>query len=214
MNAVVAPTPKPAPLATQRFVNLVVVHCSATPSGRWLSGRRGAPGFREAADVIDGWHAARGFHRTAVAVDRYNPSRPHIGYHFVVDIDGTIEFGRALKEVGAHVQGYNASSFGVCLVGGAERDARYTAAQWESAAALLRELCKRQAVPLMAPLYPRRGGGVCGHRDLSPDTDCDGRIQPHEWLKTCPGFDVSAWLARGLVPLPEQVCEPTEKGPA
>lgn len=214
MNAVFAPTPKPAALATQRFVNLVVLHCSATPSGRWLAGPRGAPGFREAADVIDGWHAARGFRRTDAAIGRYMHIRPHIGYHFVVDVDGTIEGGRSLKEVGAHVQGYNSASVGVCLVGGAERDARYTAPQWEAAAALVRELCKRLAVPQTFPLYPRRGGGVCGHRDLSPDTDGDGRIRPHEWLKTCPGFDVSAWLARGLVPLPEQVCESTERGPA
>ena len=202
MNAVFAPRPE---LATKRYVSLVVLHCSATPSGRWLAGRRGAPGFREAGDVIDGWHAARGFQRSAEAMARYNANRPHIGYHFVIDIDGGIEPGRGLIEVGAHVEGCNSASVGVCLVGGAERDARYTAAQWRTAAELVRELCKRLAVPLVAPLYPRRGGGVCGHRDLSPDADGDGRIRPNEWLKTCPGFDVSAWLARGLVPLPEQV---------
>lgn len=206
MNAVLAPPSKPAPLATRRYVNLVVLHCSATASGRWLAGRRGEPGFREAGDVIDGWHAARHFRRTDAALARYNPNRPHIGYHFVVDIDGTIEAGRALLEVGAHVAGFNSASVGVCMVGGAERDARYTAAQWASTAELVRELCKHLAVPLLSPLYPRKGGGVCGHRDLSPDTDGDGRIRPHEWLKTCPGFDVAAWLSRGLVPLPEQVC--------
>lgn len=204
--AAIAPKPVPA-LATRRHVNLIVLHCSATPSGRWLAGAPGSPGHRPANSVIDGWHAARGFRRTEVQVERYNPACPSIGYHFVIELDGTIQPGRALLEVGAHVQGYNAASVGVCLVGGAERDARYTTGQWMAAAELVRELCRRLGVPMMAPLYPRRGGGVCGHRDLSPDTDGDGRIRPHEWLKTCPGFDVQAWLGRGMKPLPEHVCE-------
>lgn len=207
MNAVLAADAKPATLATRRYVNLIVLHCSATRSGQWLAGAPGSAGHRPANQVIDGWHAARGFRRTAVQVERYNPGTPHIGYHFVIDLDGTIQPGRALLEVGAHVQGYNAASVGVCLVGGAERDARYTVGQWMAAAELVRELCRRLGVPMLAPLYPRRGGGVCGHRDLSPDTDGDGRIRPHEWLKTCPGFDVQAWLGRGMKPLPEQLCE-------
>lgn len=37
-----------------------------------------------------------------------------------------------------------------------------------------------------------------GHRDLSPDIDGDGVVERHEWLKTCPGFDVAAWLASGM----------------
>ena len=28
-----------------------------------------------------------------------------------------------------------------------------------------------------------------GHRDLSPDTDGDGHVEPEEWLKFCPCFD-------------------------
>jgi hypothetical protein len=29
-----------------------------------------------------------------------------------------------------------------------------------------------------------------GHRDLSPDLDGNGHIEPDEWMKQCPGFDV------------------------
>ncbi|KAB4860890.1 N-acetylmuramoyl-L-alanine amidase, partial [Bacteroides thetaiotaomicron] len=30
---------------------------------------------------------------------------------------------------------------------------------------------------------------VCGHRDLSPDRNGNGEIEPEEWMKACPCFD-------------------------
>jgi hypothetical protein len=30
---------------------------------------------------------------------------------------------------------------------------------------------------------------VCGHRDLSPDLNGNGEIEPEEWIKQCPCFD-------------------------
>jgi N-acetylmuramoyl-L-alanine amidase len=32
---------------------------------------------------------------------------------------------------------------------------------------------------------------VCGHRDLSPDLNGNGRIEPHEWMKECPCYSVN-----------------------
>ena len=40
--------------------------------------------------------------------------------------------------------------------------------------------------------YP--GCRVCGHRDLSPDRNGDGRISPEEWVKECPCFEVTSKL--------------------
>ena len=37
--------------------------------------------------------------------------------------------------------------------------------------------------------YP--GCKICGHRDLSPDLNGNGEIEPEEWVKQCPCFDVS-----------------------
>ena len=31
---------------------------------------------------------------------------------------------------------------------------------------------------------------VLGHRDTSPDLDGDGIVEPEEWTKMCPCFDV------------------------
>lgn len=181
-----------------RTISTIVLHCSATPSGRRLGGEPGSLSFRSAVRVIDGWHARRGFRRNTHWVARFNPTLPSIGYHYVIDVDGRLATGRHLAEPGAHAAGHNFGSVGVCMVGGAEQDARYSAAQWDALAELVSALALELGVPLQH--VQGAGAGVCGHRDLSPDADGDGRVQRHEWLKTCPGFDVSAWLERGLRP--------------
>lgn len=201
---------KTSPLPA-RPIDLVVIHCSATSSGKPL--RRGKPGqlgYLNCAQIIDAWHAERGFKRGDAARAQFNPSLGSIGYHFVIDLTGEVFTGRDVSEVGAHAQGFNAHSLGVCLVGGLERDGQFTAAQWKSLAEVVRWLTKTHAIQVALP--PRRNGdllagGVCGHRDVSPDTNHNGVITPNEWLKTCPGFDVRAWLDRGLRPLPAQMCE-------
>ena len=83
--------------------------------------------------------------------------------------------------------GYNAYSIGICYEGGL--DVRYrpadTRTEWQkhSLRVLIRTL-------LMD--YP--GCRVCGHRDLSPDRNGDGRISPEEWVKECPCFEVTSKL--------------------
>ena len=196
------------PAVIGRTISLIVVHCSATLSGQWLPGT--GPSLpvtqrRTAAGVIDSWHAARGFKRLQAAVTSFNARLPHIGYHYVIDVDGYVWTGRDLCEIGAHVQGHNANSVGICMVGGAEADAGYTPEQWDALAALVTLLGERLQVPLVKRSGIRASKGVCGHRDLSPDTNGDGVITQREWLKTCPGFDVGTWLGRGMRPLPQHL---------
>ncbi|MFC1014268.1 N-acetylmuramoyl-L-alanine amidase [Pasteurella multocida] len=146
----------------------IVIHCSATQNGKSLATKN-----QTAAQVIDGWHKQRGYSR--------------IGYHYVIDVDGTLETGRKVGEMGAHVKGHNKQSIGICLVGGITKDGKnhgeYTEAQWKTLYKLLRELESQHP---QAKIY--------GHRDLSPDLNGDGSITPNEWLKTCPCFDVWSWL--------------------
>ena len=35
---------------------------------------------------------------------------------------------------------------------------------------------------------------VIGHRDTSPDLNGNGHIEPEEYIKACPCFDVRKWL--------------------
>ena len=163
-------------------ITKIVVHCSATRNGKSIK----QPG-KNATQVIDGWHKQRGFKRQLSAQRAFNPHLSSIGYHFVIDVDGSVETGRQVGEIGAHVKGHNQNSVGICLVGGitasGKNHGEYTEAQWQSLYKLLRELEANHPKAL-----------ICGHRDLSPDLNGDGSITPNEWLKDCPCFDVWSWL--------------------
>lgn len=157
-----------------RDIKLIVIHCTATANGKHVS-----------VETVRGWHLARGFR--------------DIGYHYLIDVDGSVSVGRPEEQVGAHAEGQNAHSIGVCLVGGVGGPSktdpgRYTPAQWD---------CLRIAVQDLQSRYP--GARVIGHRELSPDLDGDGQIEPHEFIKLCPSFDVPMWLASNMEPEPINV---------
>ena len=152
--------------------DFLVVHCSATRPALDI-------GVRE----IREWHIAKGW--------------ADCGYHVVIRRNGLIEFGRHFDEVGAHVAGMNTVSVGVCLVGGlyengGEADDDFAGLFTEEQAHALADV-----LTVLEAAYP--DASIVGHRDLSPDLDKDGKVERHEWLKTCPGFDVRAFCAaRGL----------------
>ena len=107
-----------------------------------------------------------------------------IGYHYYIRRDGTVVNTRALELVGAHAKGHNAHSIGICYEGGLDawgnpKDTR-TPEQRSALHLLVYQL-----------LQQFRNARVCGHRDLSPDLDGDGKVEPWEWVKQCPCFEVS-----------------------
>ena len=85
--------------------------------------------------------------------------------------------------VGAHARGYNAVSLGVCYEGGLDENGKAadtrTSRQKEALHRLVSELLQR---------YPE--AKVVGHRDLSPDTNYNGIVDPWERIKECPCFEV------------------------
>jgi len=158
-----------------RQINFLVIHCAATPNGRWTD-----------VSAINLWHRQRGFKRTAAVRHRYQPMLDAIGYHWVIYTDGRRVPGRSPEELGAHAAGFNRDSLGICLVG----TDKFTEVQWVALAALVRELCAQYGIPLQLadPKDPRGPRGVIGHGQL-PGV-----------AKSCPGFDVRKWLAMGLNP--------------
>lgn len=147
-----------------RTIDTIVVHSSATK-----------PSSRVTVKTIEGWHKERGFHS--------------IGYHHVIGRDGIVYAGRPETTPGAHVQGHNARSIGVCLIGGLNEktgaaENNYTLPQMISLARLIK--ATREKYPSIKR--------VVGHRDLSPDLNRDGKISPNEWVKQCPCFDVGEWM--------------------
>ncbi|HEU4601561.1 MAG TPA: N-acetylmuramoyl-L-alanine amidase [Steroidobacteraceae bacterium] len=182
----------------RRIITLIVIHCAATANGVRLA-RVASPGHdaKTAAQVIDGWHRERGFHRTPEWMQRFNPQFGSLGYHYVIDTDGTTEPGRHVDEQGAHAKGHNLRSLGLCMVG----TDRFTIAQWVALKRKVSELRVR---------YPN--ARIAGHRDLSPDLNGDGQVEPNEWTKICPGFNATDWwLTNSMQPMSGHLCVETPR---
>lgn len=134
---------------TNRKISEVIVHCSASgPSTKLEDVRK--------------WHKQRGF--------------KDIGYHYVIEADGQIKNGRGKDEIGAHCEGHNANTMGICLVGGFDGKK-------------LHHFSKEQMVSLrilIDGLFMSYGTlPVVGHRKYAK--------------KECPNFLVDEWLDSGKV---------------
>ena len=108
-----------------------------------------------------------------------------VGYHFYIRRNGDIKSTRPIGRIGAHARGFNKESIGICYEGGLDcrgvpKDTR-TSWQKHSLRVLILTLLKD---------FP--GCRICGHRDLSPDLNGNGEIEPEEWIKACPCFEVKA----------------------
>ena len=129
---------------------------------------------------LDQDHRARGF---AMA-----------GYHFYITRAGVIESMRPLSMPGAHAIGYNQCSLGVCYEGGLRPDGT----PWDTRTPEQRAAMLKLLQTLVA-IHPH--ARIVGHRDLSPDLNHNGVVEPHEWMKACPCFDafkeyLSLWHKR------------------
>ena len=77
-----------------RKIDKIIIHCSATVEGVNVS-----------TSTIKRWHVqGRGW--------------SDIGYHYIIPLDGEIEYGRELARSGAHCKGENENSIGICYIGG------------------------------------------------------------------------------------------------
>lgn len=149
-------------------IKSIVIHCAATPDGKHFT-----------AEQIDKWHHARGFARDMSIAPNHAPTLQHIGYHYVIELDGTVRDGRPLQETGAHVADFNINSIGICLVG----TSKFTHSQWFTLLRLIQTIEESLNTSLE----------LLGHNQLSK--------------KDCPNFDVPEWQARKFRPLPENVLE-------
>lgn len=129
---------------SKRRITEIIVHCSATPEGKDYT-----------VNDIRRWHKQQGW--------------SDIGYHYVIYRNGHIEPGRDVDISGAHCDGHNSHSIGVCYIGGVARDGKTakdtrTLSQKAALLSLLKDLRE---------LYP--GAKIYGHRDFAH--------------KDCPSFD-------------------------
>jgi N-acetylmuramoyl-L-alanine amidase len=95
--------------------------------------------------VVDRWHKERGW--------------KGVGYHYFIQSDGVLQYGRSICEVGAHTKGHNRDSIGICLHG----KTKFTPNQF----ATLRHLVESLDFTL-------GNLKVYGHSDFEPTRHCPG----------------------------------------
>lgn len=129
-----------------RKIDSIIIHCTATLPHQDVT----------VAD-IDRWHKTRGF--------------DCIGYHYVVDTDGTIYRGRDIDLMGAHCKGHNRYSVGVAYIGGLDSNGNPADTRTLQQRSALCELIYsiRLLFGLDLPVF--------GHHDFNP-------------YKACPCYDV------------------------
>lgn len=105
------------------------------------------------------------------------------GYHWLIDKDGKKTQLVDENIVANGVKGYNSTSVHVAYIGGIDKqhpngiDTR-TKDQKAALEILLTQLHQR---------YPN--AEILGHRDISPDTNHNGKVDSWERIKECPCFD-------------------------
>ena len=140
---------------TARYpVTEIILHCADTRPD-WMAGHP----LAEKVAEIRRWHVEQRGWRD-------------IGYHWIVDRDGAVAPGRAETEIGAHVEGHNRGTLGICLLGGYGTSAddpfekNFTGSQATAVKRLIGEIKGRTAIQK-----------VSGHNDYA--------------AKACPGFRVA-----------------------
>lgn len=145
-----------------RQIKRIVIHCSAINE---VPGRK-----------LDTAEAIRKFHTDPVHPDGktvdgvYGRGWRDIGYHRVIERDGSVKQGRDFDTMGAHVAGHNEDTIGICLIG--EATGLFTPVQIEALKVEVEHIQGSYGIP---------DSHVIGHRDL------DSR-------KSCPGFHVQTWM--------------------
>lgn len=145
----------------------------------WHTAAHGANGqsYDTTPEQIDKWHRARKFNG--------------IGYHFVVRMDGTIQTGRSMGLNGAHVQGWNTGSIGICFSGHGDLT-DFTPAQKDAGTQLTANLLKRFDI---ANKFLSDWSVCMGHREVRQFAGT-GKATTS---KSCPGHKVSCNELRALV---------------
>lgn len=165
--------------AGARRIRFIGLHTAGTPGG----------------DLDVSAAAMRAFH---MAPEPKGRGWSDIGYNFVVRKDGTIELGRPLARIPAHIEGLNVESIGVCFSGNGDV-ADFSSAQYAAGV----ELC----CALLDRFPDLRIEHVIGHREAPA-------FGAKPTAKTCPGRKVDMARFRERLVAARQYGPPAPPGGA
>jgi N-acetylmuramoyl-L-alanine amidase len=165
-----------------RNVNTIFIHCSS--------------GFGLIPSIEKFWYSPK----SKGGLGWNNP-----GYHIIIYEDGTVWYVTKDKSYSTDrsewypqlvtngVGGHNSNSIHICYIGGVERgntkkavDSRTPSQKWQLEVQIqevLSFLIKHQSIDSVR---------ILGHRDISPDKNGNGVIEPWERIKECPSFEVGS----------------------
>ncbi len=161
-----------AGIAVLSYLNTITPHGIIIHHSAVITTREGRP---ISMDVLDNAHQRRGFGIF------YWGRTYHIGYHYIIFPDGTVQQGRPEHCQGAHAVGHN-SDLGICLIGDFSTTDNPTGEQGlleptEAQMRALVDLCQRLRARYKIPI-----GHVQRHRDVSSGTECPGDRFPFQEL--------------------------------
>lgn len=128
-----------------RQIDEVILHCTATPWQREVD-----------IEEIRRWHTQ-------------GNNWSDVGYHYLIQLDGSLQAGRDLTIAGAHTKGHNQRTVGVAYVGGLKADGEPGDTMTLEQEETFEHLFFALQMVLCKPL------ALSGHREYSS--------------KSCPGFD-------------------------
>lgn len=146
-----------------RHIDEIIIHCTATRPDWWTG-----TSAEVKTNEVRNWHTSKGW--------------SDIGYHYLIDRDGTVVTGRPLDRTGAHVKGHNTGTVGISLFGG------FGGSAGDSFADNFTEDQERALLDLIAKLKADHPSitKISGHNQYA--------------AKACPCFSVPAWLKKAQSP--------------
>lgn len=139
-------------------------------------------------DYFDYWfHVGRGWSK--------------MGYHEAVNPSGSVvrltplNLDKVLSwdEIAYHTAGYNSVSISIAIVGGLTYGMKKD--HCSNTMTFMQKLQLQNRINYYRNKWPNLK--IVGHRDLaSKDVNKNGKIEPGEWVKPCPCFDIREWLKK------------------
>lgn len=145
-----------------RGINNIIIHCSA--------------GFGDIDSMKKFWKETLGWRSP--------------GYHIVIDLEGRINIIHPLEKPSNGVKGFNGNSINISYIGGVD-PSNYKIAK-DTRTEAQKEAIKIAIFYVIGFLKSSQHEipEIKGHRDFSPDQNCDGIISSWERIKECPSFEV------------------------
>ena len=113
-----------------------------------------------------------------------------VGYHRIIAEDGEVFQLAPYCKMTNGVKNYNATSIHVAYIGGVERENVHKAKDTRTKEQKEALICEIENALLYLKQFQRIDDvEILGHRDISPDKNLNGIVDPQERIKECPSYD-------------------------